>query len=182
MLLSSLFFPVILSAGLGGYLRSPFLGSPPALGSAVHWLLLCWLFLSKKTSKTPEGRSATFRVLNCCTISCNIFLFFLSRLGRYSLETSLFFDFFFVFCFLKKFSYCFFSFFPVFLFTFVSFHFLFSRFVFFACSLYIFFVCFEVFLRSGRSKVTRRTVCRDTYQPTKVFESVKLISRPHRSQ
>ena len=57
-----------------------------------------------ETSETLEGRSATFRVqgfvffffivgLNCRTISCDISLkksFFLSRLGRYTLQASFF--------------------------------------------------------------------------------------------
>ena len=37
-------------------------------------------------------------------------------------------------------------------------------------------------LHSGRSKITRRTVGRDTDQLTKVFEFVKFILRPKKSQ
>ena len=47
------------------------------------------------------------------------------------------------------------------------------------------FFDFDVFfsyLHSGRSKVTRGTVGRHIQQPTKVFEFVKLILRPLRSQ
>ena len=44
------------------------------------------------------------------------------------------------------------------------------------------FFFFLRFFHSGRSKVTRATVGRDTDQPSKVWEFVKLILRPLRSQ
>ena len=138
-----------------------------------------------KTSKTLEGRSATFRVrglgfvslffslgcsksdffgLNCCTISCKLFfqkqkIKFLSRLGEHPLRPS--FLFFFSLVFVRFFIYViffvFFWFFLLFLMFFLGF---------------LDFGCF--FLVFGRPKVTRVTVGRDT----KVFEFVKLIFRP----
>ena len=148
------------------------------------------------TNKTLQGRSATFRVqgsgfffffftrvlkifffdLNCCTISSNFSshkINFLSRLGAYTLEASFFF------------LLGFFLFFEFFIFFIWDFFFYFHRF-FYLRFFSFFLVFFKCYLHSGRSKGTRATVGRDTSgdtnQPTKVFQFVKLILRPQRSQ
>ena len=119
--------------------------------------------MRKNASKTPAGRSATFRVqglglfflflffdLNCCKISCNIsYKQFFEPSRRVRPLWRPFFDFF---------HFWFFSCFLVFL--------------------HAFLFIFEGSLHSGSSKVTRVSVGRDT----NVFVFVKFILRPRRSQ
>ena len=119
------------------------------------------------TSKTPEGRSATFRVQGSVfDVSCFFLVFFF------------FFHFSFFFFFLRKsFSFIFVFFFDFVIFSLFFFHF--PRFLhaflfifFFLVFCVRFYSFFQFFflgsLHSGRSKVTRVTVGRDTNQSIRV--------------
>ena len=125
--------------------------------------------LAVLTSKTPEGRSATFRVqdlfffdaflivfifdLNCCTISWNTSESLINQIFEPSREVAPFRPLFLIFS-KKRFAFIF-TFF-----TCVSFHFLFFLLSFLLAFVIIF--CFSVkgSLHSGRSKVTRVAVSR----------------------
>ena len=125
-----------------------------------------------RTSKTPEGRSATFGVQGLVFFLMFFFFFhFLTSRPLFS-----FFDFsdvffFIVFCNCFSFFILFFNFFFIFhvFFTCVSFHFF-----------LVFFLLAFLFILSGSLHSGRPTERhgRSRHRPTKVFECVKLILRP----